>query len=217
MGCLTMKKFISIIAVIAACTALTACGKTTDSSDASSASQNMYEFSEMKLTRAGITDRIVFTTLDELENFSNIAVVGKFIDDAEQEVEYEYSPAFEKDIITGVTSTNTIEVTKVLMGDVKVGDKLSIDQRYAVVDDELITFSELTPMQNGDEWVFFLRKRTNSDHYICSADSDSRFPTKNSASNNKAMILAESAELGVYNETDFNRDIYNEIVAKYDI
>lgn len=214
-----MKKFISVIAIIAACTALTACGKTPNNSDASYAPENSYEydFSEMKLRRAGITDRVVFTTLDDLEDFSHIAVVGKFIGNAEQEVEYEYAPNIEKDIITGVTSTNTIEVTKVLMGDVKVGDKLSIDQRYAVVDGELITFSDLTPMQKGDEWVFFLRKRTNSDHYICSADSDSRFPTKTSASNNRAMILAESAELGVYNEEDFNREIYNEVVLKYDV
>lgn len=209
-----MKK---IIAAFAACAALTACGSTPKKTDDSSVSQKTASFSELKLKQARITDRVVFYTLDELEEFSHIAVVGKFIGDAEQEVKYEYEPTFEKEIITDITSTNTIEVTKVLMGDVNVGDKLSIDQRYGVVDGELITFSELTPMQKGDEWVFFLRKITESDHYICTAESDSRFPTKNSASNNEIMPLAEGTELGVYNEADFNEDIYKEIVEKYDV
>lgn len=209
-----MKK---IIAAFAACAALTACGSTPKKTDGSSVSQKTAAFSELKLKQAGITDRVVFYTLDELEEFSHIAVVGKFIGDAEQEVKYEYEPTFEKEIINDITSTNTIEVTKVLMGDVNVGDKLSIDQRYGVVDGELITFSKLMPMQKGDEWAFFLRKRASSNHYICSADYDSCFPTKNSASNNEIMPLAESAKLGVYNETDFNEDIYKEIVEKYDV
>lgn len=212
-----MKKIITIIAAFVTCAALTACGSTPKNSDGSSVSQKADMFSGLKLKQVGITDRIVFYTLDELEEFSHIAVVGKFIGDADQEVKYEYEPTFEKEIITDITSTNTIEVTKVLMGDVNVGDKLSIDQRYGVVDGELITFSKLTPMQKGDEWVFFLRKRSKSDHYICSADYDSRFPTKNSASNNDIMPLAEGAELGVYNEADFNNYIYEEIVEKYDV
>lgn len=211
-----MKRITTIIAAFAACAALTACSSTPQNSDVS-VSQNTDTFAGLKLKRAGITDRVVFNTLDELERSSHIAVVGTFINDAEQEVDYEYDPYFKKDIIVDINSTNTIEVTKVLMGDVNVGDKLSIDQRYGVVDGELITFSKLTPMQKGDEWVFFLRKRSKSDHYICSADYDSRFPTKNSASNNDIMPLAEGAELGVYNEADFNDGIYKEIVEKYDV
>ena len=31
------------------------------------------------------------------------------------------------------------------------------------------------------------------------------------------MPLSDSPDLGVYNEEDFNRDIYNEIVEKYNI
>lgn len=211
-----MKRITTIIAAFAACAALTACSSTPQNSDVS-VSQNTDTFAGLKLKRAGITDRVVFNTLDELERSSHIAVVGTFINDAEQEVDYEYDPYFKKDIIVDINSTNTIEVTKVLMGDVNVGDKLSIDQNYGIVDGELISFSELTPMQKGDEWVFFLRKVAKSDHYICTAESDSRFPTKNSASNNGIMPLAEGAELGVYNEADFNNYIYEEIVEKYDV
>lgn len=212
-----MKKIITIIAAFATCAALTACGSTPKNSDGSSVSQNTDTFAGLKLKRAGITDRVVFNTLDELERSSHIAVVGTFINDAEQEVDYEYDPYFKKDIIVDINSTNTIEVTKVLMGNVNVGDELKIDQNYGIVDGELITFSELTPMQKGDEWVFFLRKVAKSDHYICTAESDSRFPTKSSASKNGIMPLAEGAELGVYNEADFNDGIYKEIVEKYDV
>lgn len=211
-----MKRITTIIAAFAACAALTACSSTPQNSDVS-VSQNTDTFAGLKLKRAGITDRVVFNTLDELERSSHIAVVGTFINDAEQEVDYEYDPYFKKDIIVDINSTNTIEVTKVLMGDVNVGDKLSIDQNYGIVNGELISFSELTPMQKGDEWVFFLRKVAKSDHYVCTAESDSRFPTKSSASKNGIMPLAEGAELGVYDEADFNNYIYEEIVEKYDV
>lgn len=214
-----MKKIISIITIIASCAALTACGSERSNSVSVTASitQKKDMFSGLKLTRAGLADRIEFTTLEELENFSSIAVVGEFIGETEQEIKYEYEPNLNKDVIADAISTNTIKVTRVLMGDVEVGDELAIDQHYAVADGELITFGGLTPMQNGDEWVFFLRKRSESEHYICSADTDSRFPTKNSASNNSTAPLAESTELGVYSKADFNGDIYSEIVAKYDV
>ena len=202
-----MKKLISTIMVCAVCLSFTACATETKSPEDG--------FSRLELVRSEMTDRIPMNDLEMLENFSHIAVVGKFVGDTVQDIEYEYNSFFEKDIITNVMSENTIKVSRVLMGNVNVGDELQIVQRYAVVDDELITFSELTPMQNGDEWIFFLRSVSDTDKYICSADCQSRFPTGESA--NRMMSLAERADLGVYEEVCFDWDIYNEIVEKYNV
>lgn len=205
-----MKKLISIITVLTACITLTACAQSADSLDGG--------FSNLELVNPGITetaDIIIMKDLEMLEDWSHIAVVGKIVGDTVQDIEYMYDSYFEKDIIVDVMSENTIEVSRVLMGDVNVGDELRIVQRYAVVDGQLITFSDLTPMQKGDEWVFFLRNVRDTDKYICSADTQSRFPV--SGAENNPMALSDAPELGVYEEVHFDRILYNEILEKYDI
>ncbi len=203
-----MKKLISVFAAIAACITLTACNGTPETSNA---------FSDLELVRTGMSDRIVIEYLQTLEEYNDIAVVGEFIGNSESDITYTYSEHFGKDIITDVRSYNTIKVTNVLRGDVSVGDELTIGQSYGVADGKLITFSDLTPMVKGDEWIFFLNKEPDADIYWCCGDSDARYPTKNSAAHNGRLAFADSCQLGVYDEEDFNRDIYNEIVEKYDV
>ncbi len=203
-----MKKLISIIAALASCVSLAACSKSPESSGV---------FAGVELVRTGMADRIVADNLEELEKYSDIAVVGKFIDDAVSDNTYTYSDYFEKEILTFPRSYNTIEVKQVLMGDVKIGDKLVIEQLYGIDDVTLYSVSDLTPMVKGDEWIFFLCKDTDSDICGYTADSDSRFPTKISASRNSRLAFADSWQLGVYDEADFRQDIYNEIVEKYDV
>ena len=201
-----MKKIIAIIAVLSACAALTACNK---------ASENAHGFDDIKLVRTGFTDRRVFEDLAALEDHVDLMVVGKFIDDSEQNERYRYSEFFGKDILYFVTSKNTIEVEKVLIGNANIGDTLQIVQEYGIVDGDLVTFSDLTPMQKGDEWLFFLTKDSDLDVYYCVGDSDGRYPVPNAE--NEPMPLSDCPDLGVYDEQNFQRDIYNEILEKYDI
>lgn len=201
-----MKKIIAMISVLAACAALTACNK---------APENSYGFDNIKLVRTGFANRRVFEDLDALEDHVDLMVVGKFIDDSEQNERYRYSEFFGKDILYFVTSKNTIEVEKVLIGNANIGDTLQIVQEYGIVDGDLVTFSDLTPMQKGDEWLFFLTKDSDSDVYYCAGDSDGRYPIP--SAENAPMPLSDSSDLGVYSEQNFQRDIYNEILEKYDI
>ncbi|MDE7398853.1 MAG: hypothetical protein K2N06_04905 [Oscillospiraceae bacterium] len=202
-----MKKIISMISAIVVCLALAGCKKSQTSFD---------KFENLELVRTGFVDRIVYYDLESLETASDIAVIGKFIGETEQKEEYHYSEFFGKDILHWVSSTNTIEVKKVLMGDVNVGDKLKVTQWYGIVDDKLITFSNLTPIQKGDEWVFFLELEPTIDNcYWCTGDSDGRYPVSNSSNN--PMPLSECPELGVYDEMDFKNEIYSEILERYDI
>lgn len=197
-----MKKIISVIAALAVCLSLTACNKAPQTGP----------FAGLELVDAsGTLNRIHYDTLDFLEEETDVAVIGRFIDDTVQEIYYQ-GGAF-----SNITSFNTIEVTKVLLGDVEVGDQLKIAQSYGVLDDRLISFSKLTPMQKGDEWIFFLvLSGAPGEIYWCTGDTDGRYPTKNS-SDNEVMPLAKSPELGVYKKADFNKNIYNELVKKYDL
>ena len=206
MGCIMMKKITAIITVLAACASLTACNK---------APGNVQSFDDIKLVRTGFADRRVFENLAALEDYVDLAVVGKFTGDSEQEERYHYSEFFGKDVLYFVTSQNTIEVEKVLIGDAEIGDTLQIVQDYGIVDGKLVTYSDLTPMQKGDEWLFFLKKETDLDVYFCAGDSDGRFPVPNAE--NEPMPLSDCPDLGVYDEQNFMWNTYNEILEKYDI
>ncbi len=85
MGCITMKKLISIIVTFAICSIFTACDTVTDFSEEM---ESPFEFEELKLVRTGIYDRVVFDDLNMLEDYVDIAVVGEFIADTEQEITY---------------------------------------------------------------------------------------------------------------------------------
>lgn len=201
-----MKKHILITAVFSLCVLLTACSSTAESYDVSA---------DLECIRGGVcVDRIVFEDLYSLEEAVDIVVTGKFIADAEQNITYEYDAGFGKNVVTMVESYNTIEVKKVLKGDVSAGDNLVIGQYYGIVDGDLITFSSLTPMQKGDEWLFFL-KGSGDGNYWCWGDCAARYPVPNTE--NARIKFSDDPDLGVYNEEDFNRDIYNEILEKYDL
>ncbi|MCH5205512.1 MAG: hypothetical protein J1F09_01080 [Oscillospiraceae bacterium] len=199
-----MKKIFSIITVCVICIfTFTACNQSTK------------EFSDVELVKWGEADRILHYSLEELEKDCDIAVVGTFVGDSTQDITYQYSDDFGKEIILGVKSFNTIEVKQVLMGDINVGDTLNVSQRYGVVDDRLITMSELTPMIKGDTWIFFLYNNYDSGIYVCCGDSDGRYPLPNSV--NKTLAVTKFSNLGVYDELDFKSGIYSEILEKYDI
>ena len=206
MGVIIMKKIISVITACIICAlTFTACNTTPpEAAD---------DFSGVKFVRWGEGNRAVYDRLDDLERASTVVVVGTFLEDAVQKEEYQYNDFFGKDILTNIRSDNTIEVSKVLKGDVEVGDKLTVIQSYGVVDGQLVSISDLTPMVKGDTWLFFLKKSSRSDVFWCEGDSDGRYPVPNSK--NRTLAISEYSELGVYDEQNFKSGIYSEILNKY--
>ncbi|MCX4355005.1 MAG: hypothetical protein OSJ43_02140 [Oscillospiraceae bacterium] len=203
-----MKKLISIITVFAACVTLTACSTADESSTAS----DKYEGLELVRWHS---DRVEYEDLAQLEKDSHMIVIGEFIGDDNQDTDYQYNAGFQKDLIINIRSTNTIRVSKVFKGDIEEGDCVDVHQRYGIADSRLISFSDLTPMQKGDEWLFFLRNSTDLNGYWCASDTFGRYPVP--SVENEPMPLSDSPDLGVYSEQNFQRDIYNEILEKYDI
>lgn len=207
-----MKKLLSIITALAACASLTACSGTPKGSE-----EKPVAFEGIELARTGMVDRVVPDDLEDLEKYSDVAVVGEVIGDMVSDNSYMYSAYFGKEILTFPRSYTTIKVKQVLMGDVNIGDELSIEQLCGIDDGVLYSISDLTPLVKGDEWVFFLCGGRESNVYGCVADCDSRYPTKNSAAKNSRMSFAPEYQLGVYDEKNFNEKVYNEIVEKYDV
>ncbi|MCM1334163.1 MAG: hypothetical protein NC084_00820 [Bacteroides sp.] len=125
-------------------------------------------------------DRIVYRSLSELTAAADLIVIGEYAEETEQELEYEYSAEYGKEILIDATSENTVAVKSVLKGELPE-KPIRISQRYGVVDDldQLVTFSEMTPMEKGTEWIFFLYYDEKGDTYWCAGDYTGRYPVPN--------------------------------------
>ena len=202
MGGIKMKKIISVLlAGVLFTLTLSSCNQ--------SNSESLGEFSGLKFTELGESNRPVYDDLKSLEEKSDIIIVGEFVSDAKQEEFYQDE---DKDILLSVVSTNTVRVLKVFKGDVQEGKELPVTQRYGVIDDRFLYMSRLTPMLNGDSWLFFLTERENGTCY-CTGDNDGRYPLENFSY--RRIALTDNEDLGVYDKQDFREDIYKEILEKY--
>lgn len=125
-------------------------------------------------------DRIVYKNLNELINAADVVVIGEFCKKTEQSLEYTFDEELKKDIISNTISQNVISVKKILKGDV-VDPTIKVSQRYGIDENQnkLITFSELTPMKEADEWIFFLYYDKVYDTYWCAGDYTGRYPVPN--------------------------------------
>lgn len=208
-----MKKFISIIAALTLCAALTGCNGISENSG-----KRSFEGLKLVKTSEGAYTINRVKSFEDLEERSELIVVGEFIDDSEIcFTRSQYLAMFEKECLIEVVSSCPMKITKVLAGDANVGDVVNVLQKEGVDDDQFITDSPLTPMQKGDEWLFCLRLNTDErvgDGYWCVGDERGRYPTKNSGSN-EVMCFSDYPELGVYEEKDFQEDFYNKLLEKY--
>lgn len=127
----------------------------------------------MEIVHAG-GDRIVHTTLSELEAASDVIVVAEFAENARQTLTPENGVN-----LTDAVSVNSIIVCDTLSGEiVAAGSRPTVSQRYGVPEeqDRLVTFSGLTPMNKGDKWIFFLSYDEANGTYWVEGDVSGRYP-----------------------------------------
>ncbi len=201
-----MKKLLSLFLAAALCLfTMTSCNQQEDK----------LPFEGYEVARGGEVNRPTYSDLDRLEADSDLIVVGTCVGDAEQQDIYQYDGHFDKDIIVMSNSICKVEIKQVFKGDVEVGDTISVLQQYGIEEDRGIfwTYSDLTPMLGGDTWLFFLYDN-RGENYMCSGDKDGRYPVENCTY--QKMALTDNEQLGVFNEYNFNEQIYSEILDKYD-
>ncbi len=169
-----MKKTIALIASTAMLlTAAAGCGiKNNDEKNSKP------ETSDIEVVHMEV-DRIIYSDASKLAESADLIVIGEFIKDSEQELKYEFDPYFGKEVFSDVTSTNEISIKKVLKGSVD-SDTIKMSQRYGIDrTNRLITFSDMTPMEKGDQWIFFLIYDEPNDMYWASGDYTGRYPVPN--------------------------------------
>lgn len=198
------KNFLILLIGVLCTAALTSCSGQVPTDE---------EFVGLELVEWEEGNRLQYFTLEDVEEKSDLILIGRFTGDAVQEEVYQYDDHFQKDIVIFTKSKNTLEILKVYSGDVNEGDSITVTQYYGVYDDSLTTDSKLTPMLNGDTWLFFLSAMKDGT-YCCTGDNDGRYPLQNA--NYRKIALTDNEQLGVYHKEDFREDIYGEILEKYD-
>ena len=178
------------------------------------------DFSELTVERLGLGlfDREVFDLYNTLERRSDLVVCGTFTDDAHQS----FDPTYSRDLVDHSRNTqsyNKFRIDKIIKGNntVNEGDEIIISQSYAVYDDELLTYSGLTPMLKGDKWFYFLIKNENTDTYRATGDTDGRYHSSGLFPSylEQTIFPLANNNLGVYNQEDYKQNIHQIVVERH--
>lgn len=151
-----------------------------------------------------MTDFNIYRDFKDLEENSDLVVIGHFIEDA-----VEKSNA----------CTNAFEITQVLKGSTENG-VISIYQRYTVSKSSkrIIAYSALTPMEKESEWICFLKCSDPEEMlYYHAGDTMGRYPFQEIDQDKLMNGEYSLKDIGVYEAKDFRYDIYSELVKAYDI
>ncbi|MCR5206144.1 MAG: hypothetical protein K6E47_14025 [Lachnospiraceae bacterium] len=160
----------------------------------------------------------LYTDYERLYNDSDLIVKGKFTGEAEKETVTLYDICDGKYKEYRGASYNVFHIDEVIKGDVK-GNDIKIKQNYFVdeANDRIITYSELTPMEKGSEWVYFLKNDSKGDYYYLSGDYTCRYPLNKQITEEKIIAGEYTPEqLGVYDVNLFlnTLPIYNELMRR---
>lgn len=196
MGEIIMKKTIALIAsTTLLLTAAVGCGAKNSKSTSSDREVVHIE-----------CQRILYNNVPDLVDSADLIVIGEFIKDSEQKLEYSFDSVLGVEAFDDVTSTNEISIKKILKGSVD-SDTIKMSQRYGIDEDNrLITFSEMTPMEKGDQWIFFLTYNESKDMYWASGDYTGRYPVPN----DKLYSVCEKV-MSIRKECDEALSAYTEI------
>ena len=201
-------------AVVLSAMLLSGCGSE-DSSESSSSKALPEKVLQM------MTDKAVYYDLPSLLKDSQLIVIGEYAEETEQKLVGWHNAETDTYVISNATSTNKIHIKKVLKGDPPEED-IKISQRYGIQEkpEQIVTFSDLTPMIKGDEWLFFLKYDALNSTYWCAGDHCGRYPVPTDEI--KAELeelgddgLLDEKTMGVYNNPANSTYLYREIIKYF--
>lgn len=165
-------------------------------------------------------DKALYFDFETLNQAAELVVIGSFSDDATQVVKTTYSEEFGKDVIYNGISTNTFTIEQVLKGTPE-GETIRISQRY-VFDEEfgqLISFGDMTPMEKGSKWIYFLIYDPQEQVYYAAGDYTGRYPYRNIELSELEKESYTPAEIGLFSPYMFARiyTVYQKVLEFYQI
>ncbi len=190
--------------------------------------------SQLDLTESELirweADKNICYDYKQLENDSEVIIIGTVIDDMKTEHTMGSSNGIEDEVLIYISSTSTVRIDKVLKGDLKVGDEITVSQDCGQYKDQFVTFSDMEPLIKGDQWIFCLCTVDGKDEYFFAGDYSSRFPVPDSQTaslsrsadtDSKALLQNKidkmtNEDFGVYEDISPMKDVYLDVITNYD-
>lgn len=167
---------------------------------------------------------INISTLDEVEQNSDIIVQATFVSAVKQEDVYTETGKF-----LFATTRSSLQVEKVFQGSIKEGDIIPLLEPYYIDnrnDEPMVThFESYYPSESGKSYIWFLREIHNPNvdvpngyHYELVRCERGRYPVINTASSansdvdnmsNRELDLSPNGNAGVY------KKIFKDVIDKY--
>ncbi len=125
-----------------------------------------------------MSDYIMYETVEDMEKHADLIIVGTFIGDSRQEIYKEYDKRFEKEVLVDINTFMNVRIDRVIQGSANIEDIVEVVQSYGYVEEtkQMICFSAMTPMEEGTQWLFFLKKSNQGEMYYCVGDYTGRYP-----------------------------------------
>lgn len=203
-----MKKLLSIALVVFMSIGVTSCSKSESKKD------DIKETKSQTMVISSDVDAVGYQNLSDLFDVSDLVVVGVHTTDGIRQ--NEFLDANKNPYLHDV-SESSFEISRILKGNLSVGDSINITQNYYIQNDDgvdtIYDASEMTPMKKSEKWVYFLSfDEINDTYWIRSIYGRYPVPT---AENIKADELT-AEEMGRYKKNDMVDSLYNELVEMYD-
>ncbi len=203
-----MKKLLSITLAVLISICVTSCNKNENKKD------DIKENKPQTNVISSEVDAIGYQNLNELIEVCDLVVVGEHTTDGV--LQNEFLDANKSPYLFDV-SESSFEISRVIKGDVKVGDTINITQQYYIQNvegvDTIYDSSEMTPMKKGEKWVYFLSYDEINDTYWI-RNIYGKYPVPESNNSTADGFTAE--EMGRYKKNNMVDSLYNELVEMYD-
>jgi hypothetical protein len=170
------------------------------------------------------SDRITYTELSELEKRTDLVVEGSFTGNTTQEVDFSYNPETNENDMEYGKSKRSFQITKVLKGDKNL-DRVDISMEYWFEKKEgqleIVSYSSLSPMKDGEKWLMFLHYDKELKRYWFEGDSTGRFPipSKEQINARKQNVKLPGVNANAFEfinkEIKPNSNLYKAIIQKY--
>lgn len=173
--------------------------------------RNFYEIVHTPATQ------IMEHNLDGVMSWTHNVVRGRLADDARR-------PVLDDGTVNGPHTFSSLEILEVYMGDLEVGDTITLAEPYFISDGTLFTYHNYLPSVPNQEYIFFLEDSiTNPVHdvyygiHFLSMGHRARFPIPVSLNENVAMhgLTARELSLGSDHNFEIYLSIWQEVIDTF--
>ncbi len=171
------------------------------------------------------SDRIVCYNLADVEKYNDVIIIGTVTERSPTECTFDEGAVHNKYSLSGIYIYYTIKIDKVLRGDLIAGKNIKLAEYGGEYDGYFYEYDDLKPYNVGEQRIFCMSYYESKQAYSCIGDTCFPVPSKelikavnrgDSKTENRIIEDMTQIDFGVYNDVVPKRDLYKDLIEKYD-